>query len=88
MIKLPKIVDIKELIIRRGFLERGNYVKCFDVTWLFNNTYRLINNCCDYENVMELISKTYPDNIVIDPEGLSAVTLVQMLYETDENYYP
>ena len=37
---------------------------------------------------MELISKTYPDNIVINPEGLNAVTLVQMLYETDENYYP
>lgn len=80
-------MNIKELKIRRGVLERRNDVECFDVTWLPNNTYRPINNCCDYENVMELISKTYPDNIVINPEGLNAVTLVQMLYETDENYY-
>ena len=88
LIKLPKIVDSKELKIRRGVLERGNDVECFDVTWLPNNTYKPINNCCDYENVIELISKTYPDIIVISPDGLNAVTLVQMLYETDENYYP
>ena len=81
-------MDSKELKIRRGVLERGNDVECFDVTWLPNNTYKPINNCCDYENVIELISKTYPDNIIISPEGLNAVTLVQMLYETDENYYP
>jgi hypothetical protein len=76
----------RELKIRHRVLEKGNGVDYFDVMWIPSNGFGSINNPCDYEKVMETINETYPDSIVIDPEGFNALTLVQFLYDTYPNY--
>ena len=78
----------REMKIKHWILKRGNDTEYFDVTRIPNNVYGAIDNCCDYENVMKIINETYPDIIFIDPEGLSALKLVQLLYDTHPNYYP
>lgn len=44
-------------------------------------------NNYNYENVIGLISKTNPDIIVIAPEEINSVTLVQYIHDLNMNYY-
>ena len=88
MIKVPEIVDGKKLNISRRDLKKGNDIEYFDVTWIPNNTDESTNNSFGYENIMKVINKTYPESIVISPEGINAVTLVRLLHEIRDNYYP
>jgi hypothetical protein len=76
----------REMKIKHWILKRGNDTEYFDVTRIPNNVYGAIDNCCDYERIMETINESYPDSIVIDPEGFKALTVVRFLYDTHSNY--
>ncbi len=83
-------MDGKKLKISRRDLKKGNDndIEYFDLTWIPNNTDESTNNSFGYENIMKVINKTYPESIVISPEGINGVTLVRLLHETRDNYYP
>ena len=84
--QITSIVDKKELKISHGILEIRKNVERFDVTWIPENMNGGNNNCCDYEQIMKMINETYPDCITIYPEGINAVTLIRLLYDTYGNY--
>ena len=84
--QITSIVDKKELKIRHGIVEIRKDVERFDVTWIPDNMIGANNNCCDYAQIMKMINETYPDCITIYPEGINAVTLVRLLYDTYGNY--
>ena len=78
----------KELKIKYQTFEKAWDAECFEVTGSPDNAYHGTRNNCDYESVLELISKTCPDTIIIDPEEIKSMTLVRLLHDLHENYYP
>ena len=76
----------KELKIKRRTFEKDNGVDYFDISWIPNDVNGAIKNPCNYENILKIINETYPDNVVINPEGFSALSMVQFLYDTHPKY--
>lgn len=79
----------RELKIKSQILERqAGDVEYFEVAISSDGALAdETSNNCDYKCVIEMVNKTRPNIIVIDPDGINSITIVRFLYDLD-NYSP
>jgi len=74
-------MDDEVLKIKSQTLPRTDDTEYFEVAWSSEPGYHESNNNYDYKRVLEIIIKTCPTRIVIDPEGMNSITLVRLLHD-------